>query len=145
MLAKTFKGFALVATRMQTRRRTRTFLQMLQAAMRSGAQPRVRTFARILRRVGTFGHTCAENLKGFALLVTSRGGSTLLNIAGQGSERVRTFSALATSRQKLENQAVTFHHNYNLKFVVKLQLFGRSWGGGDSLVRILAKGFQLLK
>ena len=51
---------------------------LLQAAMRSKPQPRVRTFGKVSDRVRTFGRAFPRNVQGFALLAKTRKECVLL-------------------------------------------------------------------
>ena len=80
------KGFALLATRLQIKRRGLHF-----CADPGQNLERVQTFGKGLQRVRTFGHGLARNLKGFAFLGTVSTKFGRVHTFGENSQRVRTF------------------------------------------------------
>ena len=136
--------------------------RVLQAAMRRGAHKRVRTFGHLLERVRTFVQILARTSKGFALLVKVRKGFALLGICSptprKGSHFWRRFangshfcafsglgakgsqfSNASGTKQIVKNRASIFVAFCLHKFIIKMQVLGRSCGGA-LLVKILQKG-----
>ena len=137
----------------------------LQAGMDCRPKQRVRAFRHLLERVRTFVQILARTSKGFALLVKVRKGFALLGICSptprKGSHFWRRFangshfcafsglgakgsqvSNASGTKQIVKNRASIFVAFCLHKFIIKMQVLGRSCGG-PLLVKMLSKGFEV--